>query len=102
VAGNVDDVVDATGDPVVAVFVAARAVAGEVVARIRREVGLHEPLVIAIDRPHLTWPAIFDHELPLVAPSKFGTLVVDQCRLDAEERPVAEPGFSGPSRPAAA
>jgi hypothetical protein len=40
VAGDVDHVVDAAGDPVVAVLVAAAAVAGEVVAGNVREVGL--------------------------------------------------------------
>ena len=44
VAGDVDHVVDAAGDPVVAVLVAARAVAGEVLAGIGREVGLDEAL----------------------------------------------------------
>jgi hypothetical protein len=40
VTGDVDHVVDAAGDPVVAVLVAAAAVAGEVDARIGGEIGL--------------------------------------------------------------
>jgi len=39
-AGDVDDVVDPAGDPVVAVGVATAAVAGEILARIGGEVGL--------------------------------------------------------------
>ena len=46
-AGDVEYVVDATGDPVVAVLVAPRAVAGEIAARERFEVGVDEALMIA-------------------------------------------------------
>jgi hypothetical protein len=69
VAGDVDHVIDAAGDPVIAVFVAAAAVAGEVLALVGREVGLHEALVVAIDRAHLAGPAVGDDRLPSVAPS---------------------------------
>src|SRR6185312_10091621 len=48
VAADVDHVVDAAGDPVVAVLVAARAVAGEVVAGVGAEIGLDEALVVAV------------------------------------------------------
>ena len=58
VAGDVDHVVDAAGDPVVAVLVAAAAVAGEVLAGIGREVGLDEALVVAVDGAHLARPGI--------------------------------------------
>jgi hypothetical protein len=40
VAGDVDHVIDAAGDPVVAVLVAAAAVAGEVLALVGGEIGL--------------------------------------------------------------
>src|SRR3546814_1080432 len=56
VARDVDDVVDATGDPVVAVGVAPAAVTAEVLAGIGREVGLHEALMVAVDRAHLARP----------------------------------------------
>ena len=49
VAGDVDDVVDAADDPVVAVLVAAAAVTGEVVAGVLAEVGLVEALRVAVD-----------------------------------------------------
>ena len=48
VARHVDHVVDAAGDPVVAVLVAPAAVAGEVHALVGGEVGLHEALVVAV------------------------------------------------------
>src|SRR5262249_20677364 len=63
VAGDVDDVVHAAGDPVVAVRIASRAVAGEVLAGIGREVGGEEALVVAVDRAHLARPAVGDAEV---------------------------------------
>jgi len=48
VPADVDDVVDAAGDPVVAIFVAAAAVSGEVAAREGGEVRLPEAIRIAI------------------------------------------------------
>src|SRR3546814_11032350 len=56
VAGDVDDVVDASGDPVVAVGVAPAAVAGAVHPGIGREIGLHEAIVVTVDRAHLPRP----------------------------------------------
>ena len=50
VAGDVEHVVDAAGDPVVAILVAAAAVAGEVLALVGREVRLHETLVVTVRR----------------------------------------------------
>ena len=41
-AGDIDDVVDAAGDPVIAVGVAPAAVAGEIFALVGGEVGLLE------------------------------------------------------------
>ena len=56
VAADVDHVVDAAGDPVVAVLVAPAAVAGEVEPGEAREVGLVEALVVAVDRARLAGP----------------------------------------------
>src|SRR3546814_16670961 len=57
VARDVDDVIDAAGDPVIAIRVAPAAVAREIIARIGREIGLEEALVIAPHRAHLPRPA---------------------------------------------
>jgi hypothetical protein len=93
VAGNVDDVIDATGDPVVAILVAAGTVTGEVVARIRREVGLHEALMVLVDGAHLTWPAIFQDQVAVRCAFQFRTLVVDECWANAEEWIGCRTGF---------
>src|ERR1041385_896811 len=86
-AGHVDDVVDAAGDPVITVGVAAAAVAGEVLALVGREIGLLEALVIAIDRAHLPRPTVGDAQI--AARRAFLRLAfgVDNLRLDAEEWP---------------
>ena len=86
VAGDVDHVVDAPRYPVVAVLVAAAAVAGEVGALVGREVGLHEALVVAIDRAHLARPAIEDDEVAGGRAFQRRALLVDERGLDAEER----------------
>jgi hypothetical protein len=56
VAGDIDDVVDAAGNPVIIVRVAAAAIAGEIETGIGRKIGLEEALVIAPDGPHLAGP----------------------------------------------
>src|SRR6185369_16264374 len=61
--GDVHDVVDASHDPVVAVLVAARAVAGEVDARHLAPVLLLEALRVAVDRPQHAGPRLGDHEI---------------------------------------
>src|SRR5262249_22010769 len=85
VAGDVDDVVDAAGDPVIAVSVAAAAVAGEVLVRIGREIGFLEALVIAIDRAHLAGPAIGEDEVALAGAGQHLALGIDDLGLHAEE-----------------
>src|SRR3546814_3944785 len=65
VARDVDDVIDAAGDPVIAIRVAPAAVAREIIARIGREIGLEEALVIAPHRAHLPRPAFGDAQIAL-------------------------------------
>ena len=50
VTADVDDVIDAARDPVVAVLVSASPIPREVVSRVLGEVGLLETLVVAVDR----------------------------------------------------
>src|SRR6185369_9617657 len=85
VAGHVDDVVDAAGDPVEAVFVAAAAVAGEIPALVSREVRLHEALVVAIDGAHLPRPGVDDAEIAGGRAFERLAFGIHDLRLDAEE-----------------
>ena len=56
VSGYVDNVVNAAGDLIVAVFVSPAAVTGEVFARELREVGVEDPFGIAVYAHHLSRP----------------------------------------------
>ena len=85
VAADVDDVVDAAGDPVVPVGVATATVAGEVAARIRAEVGVEEALGVAVDAAHLPRPRIGQHQVALGRALEHGAVGIDQRRLHAEE-----------------
>src|SRR5690554_6262807 len=84
--GNVQYVIDTAGDPPVAIFIATRAIARTVGPRISREVGLHEALVIAENRAHLTGPAILDDQISAAHTLNLVALVIHQSRDDAEER----------------
>ncbi len=101
-AGDVDHVVDAAGDPVIAVGVAAAAVAGEILAGIGLEVGVDEALVVAVDRAHHSGPGIGDAEIAGGGALLHLALGVDDLRDDAEERlrrrAGLEPGRAGQRR----
>ena len=85
VARDVDHVVDSARDPVVAVFVAARAVAREVLAGILLEIGVDEALMIAVNGAHLAGPAVEQHEVAGRFAFEDLALLVDDRRPDAEE-----------------
>ena len=87
VAGDVDHVIDPAGDPVIAVGVAARAVAGEIQALEGGEIGLHEALR-GRRRRCASCPARLSamQRLPSAAPCSSLALAVDQDRLDAGQR----------------
>jgi hypothetical protein len=92
VTGDVDHIIDAAGDPVIAVLVAAAAVAGEVHALIGGEVGLHEALMVAIDGAHLAGQLSVMTRLPSVAPSV----------ICPRHRPVPADAEEGPAWPSRA
>gem|GEM_PF-4032660 len=85
VAGHVQHVIDAAGDPVIAILVAPAAIAGEVLSLIGGEVGLDEALVIAIDGTRLARPAVGDAKIAVSRTFQHLALGIDQFRLDAEE-----------------
>ena len=93
VARHVDHIVDAPGDPVIAVRIAARAVAGEVLAREGGEIGLMNrawsPKTVRI------WPGQESAmtRLPSAAPSWTSPCGVDDLGHDAEERLGGRPGL---------
>ncbi|MPL84631.1 hypothetical protein SDC9_30596 [bioreactor metagenome] len=88
VTRDVDHVIDAAGDPVIAVLVAPAAVAGEVIAAILGEIGLLEAFVIAPEGAHLARPAVRDaqHALAFGLADAHRGLRIEHHRLHPEER----------------
>src|SRR3546814_4718065 len=86
VAGNVDDVVEPAGDPVIAVGIAATAVAGEILAGEGRKIRVDEALVVAVDRAHLARPAVGDAQVALGGAVEHLAVAVADLWLHAEER----------------
>ena len=62
--GDVQHVIDAAGDPVVAVFIAHHAVACHVVAGKPAEIGIDKPPVVSVNSAHDAGPRGFDAEIP--------------------------------------
>mmetsp|Transcript_8250 Transcript_8250/g.30155 ORF Transcript_8250/g.30155 Transcript_8250/m.30155 type:complete len:565 (+) Transcript_8250:713-2407(+) len=84
--GDVDDVVDAAGDPKVAVGVAAAAVAGDVVALEHGVVHGLEAVVIAVAASRRGRPRLLDGEEAAGFALELVPFVVQNHGLDAEER----------------
>src|SRR5690606_8552140 len=93
VAGDVQHVVDAAGDPVVAIRVAPGAVAGEILAREGGEIGLDEALVVAPDGAHLARPAVEQAQRALGLAVQHLALGGDDGRDDAGQRPGRRTGL---------
>src|SRR5438105_4681434 len=81
-----DEVIDAAGDPVITVGVAAAAVAGKILALVSREIGLLEAGVIAIDRAHHPRPRLADAEIARGFAVLHLAVGIDDLRHHAEER----------------
>ena len=84
VPGDVQHVVHPAGDPPVAVLVAARAVAGEVIAGVGAEVGVDHALVVAVHGADLARPAGLDHQVAGGGAFQFLAVRVHQAGLYAE------------------
>ena len=84
VAGHIDHIIDAAGDPPGAVGIAARAIAGEVIARIGRKIGVDEALMVAIDGAHLAGPAVGDDKIALRGTFDQLAFGIDEFGLDPE------------------
>ena len=86
VARHVHDVVDAAEQPDVAVFVAAGAVAGEVLVAELLPVGLLEALGVAPDAAEHRRPRLGDHEQAAALALDARAVVVDDVDRDAGDR----------------
>jgi phosphoribosylanthranilate isomerase len=91
--GDVDDVIDAAHEPVIAVFIDATAVAGEVDVGVHGEVGVDEAVVIAPGGAHHAGPRFLDAEFAAVVGGAWGAIVAKDDRFDAEEGATGAAGF---------
>ena len=87
VPGDVQYVIDAAGNPVVAVFIAQHAVACHVIAGEPPEIGIDESPVVCVNSAHDTGPGCFDAEIPACGVAfYFVACLVQNHGFDAEER----------------
>ena len=86
VAGDVQNVVNAAGDPEIAILIAARAVTREIASWEGGEISLDETLMVAIDGAHLAWPGMRDAQIAVNRAVQLVVVAIHQDRLDAEER----------------
>src|SRR5712692_3868678 len=85
--GDIDHIIHPTGDPVVAVLIAATAIASEVLPGVEGKISLAKTFVIAVHGPHYPWPGEFDAQIAGdITSGQFVALVIDHARLHAEER----------------
>ncbi len=68
VARDIDDIVNAAGDPIITIFIAPSAIASEIFARIGREICLEKAFMIPPYTAHLPRPAIGDAQITLGGP----------------------------------
>ncbi|CUH54119.1 hypothetical protein SHM7688_03589 [Shimia marina] len=97
VAGDIDHIIHTAGDPIVAVFVAAAAVTGKVIAFVIREIGFLKALMIAPDRAHLARPAVLnaEHAFHVIAGDFLAGLRIQHHWVDAKEGLHRRAGFGG-------
>mmetsp|Transcript_9282 Transcript_9282/g.23225 ORF Transcript_9282/g.23225 Transcript_9282/m.23225 type:complete len:276 (+) Transcript_9282:2002-2829(+) len=95
VARNVENVVHAADDPVVAVLVSPAAITRHVVAVKQTKVRLLEALGVAADGARHAGPRRLEHEVALALAFDFLPPLADQAGNDAKARKGRGPGFHG-------
>ena len=90
---DVDDVIHAAGNPVIALLVPAAAVAGEIFAGKRFEISVNKTLVVAGHGAHLSRPRLRDHQVAFAGAVQLPAFVVHHRRAHAEERLCCRTGL---------
>src|SRR5262245_21126102 len=95
VAGHVENIINAANDPVITVFIAARAVAREVIVLEFAPVLLSVARIVAVDRPQhrRPWPA--NNQFATDIRADFLPFCVDYGRVDTKEREGGAPRLGG-------
>jgi hypothetical protein len=86
VTGNIDDVIDAAGDPIIAICITPTAIACEIFPRVGRKIDLFETFMIAVDRTHLARPRIRDDEITLARSVQHRAAGIHNLGLNPKER----------------
>ena len=82
----VDNVVDTTGDPVVPILIATGTITSKVHPLVGYKVGVDKSLMVTVDRPHLSRPAVKQHQLAGTGSVEEVPVIVDNPRPHSEER----------------
>ena len=94
VSGNIQYVIDSSGNPVIAVLVTSTAVTGEVESFVSAEICLNKPLMITIHGTHLSGPGVFNTQITLRGTFQFVAFCIHQQRLDSKKRAGCRSGLS--------
>jgi hypothetical protein len=86
VTGYVQYIVYTAGNPVIAVGIAARTIASEVVAGISAVVSIDAALVITVNGTYLARPGGFDSEVALTSTDHLFAFRIQQHWLNTKER----------------
>src|SRR5581483_63391 len=90
---HVDYVVDTAGNPVITIGVAACAIAGEVQTGVGGEIGLEEPLMVAVHGTRHAGPTVAQAEPPFASAFEHLSALVDDHGIDTKERQRCRTGL---------
>ena len=93
VAGNINDIVNPPGDPVIAILIAPGAVAGEILSGIGGEISLSKASVSAKKGSRLARPGIQNHQIAAGRPFENIPPLIHKGGLNAKQRPGRRSGF---------
>ena len=85
-AGNIQDIINPSGDPVVSILIPAAAITSKIVSWIGAEVGFLEPLMISENGAHLPRPGMLNAEISRNCSLDFISIGIHQYWLNAEKR----------------
>ena len=94
VSGNIQYVIDSSGNPVIAVLVTSTAVTGEVESFVSAEICLNKSIMITIHGAHLPGPGVFYTQITLCGTFQFVAVCIHQQRLDSKKRAGCRSGLS--------